>query len=144
LCVISPWRATRKERASKVSCSCWRNNSKTQTKTEILLFLNLEFIDYLFVSYLFVQFPHWFLLVVAIVTFVIVGFLFLLLPHYLFFFSLSTLSTLPSSSSHPYSHPLHSPSFYCAKNPVPLSNNSFCPLLSTLFLQPSPSPPILL
>jgi hypothetical protein len=47
------------------------------------------------------------------VCFVIVGFLVLFLLSSFFF--LSILSTLPSLSSHPYSPPLHFPSFSCAK-----------------------------
>jgi hypothetical protein len=58
----------------------------------------------------------------------------------IFFLSLSILSILPSSSSHPYSHLLHSP---VLKSITPLHNNSFCPFSPTLFPQPSPSLPIL-
>jgi hypothetical protein len=61
----------------------------------------------------------------------IVGFLFLFLFLFSFFF-LSVLSTLPTLSSHPYSHPLHSSSFSCAKIHCSPSNYSFCPFSSTL------------
>jgi hypothetical protein len=56
---------------------CWRSNTRTQTKTEILLFLNLEFFICLFVcsvSCLFIS-PHWFLWVFffVVVSFTIVN-----------------------------------------------------------------------
>jgi hypothetical protein len=80
------------------------------------------------------------------VSFIIVGFLFLLLLLLSFFsFSLSILSSLPSSSSHPYSHPLHSPSFSCAKTHCSLlPQHILSPLtlsLSPAHTFPSHSPP---
>jgi hypothetical protein len=60
---------------------------------------------------------------------------------FLFYFFLSILSTLPSSSSHPYS-PLHSSSF-CAKLHCSPSQLLFLPFLLHSQLPPSPSPPIL-
>jgi hypothetical protein len=53
-----------------------------------------------------------------------------------YLFSLSVISTLPPSSSHSYSHPLHSPSFSCANIIALLPKNSFCPFSPTLSLCP--------
>jgi hypothetical protein len=60
------------------------------------------------------------------------GFYFYFYSNFLFFLSL--LLTLPSSSSHPYSHPLHFPSSY-VKIIALLPNYSFCPF-SSLFPPP--------
>jgi hypothetical protein len=58
---------------------------------------------------------------------------FSIFTSFLLSFFLSILSTFPSSSSRPYSHPFHSPS--CAKIICPPPpNNSFCPFLPTLSL----------
>jgi hypothetical protein len=59
------------------------------------------------------------------------------------FFPLSILSTLPSSSSHPHSQPLHFPSFSCAKVHCSPSQQLALPLLTHSFSWPSLSPPIL-
>jgi hypothetical protein len=72
------------------------------------------------------------------VCYIVVGSLFLFL---LFF--LSVLTNLPSLSSHPYSHPLQTPSFSCAKMHCSLSQLLFLPLLIHSLTLPSPSPPIL-
>jgi hypothetical protein len=51
--------------------------------------------------------------------------------HIPIIFFLSILSTLPSSSSHPYSHPTHSSSFSCAKIYCSCPNNLFFPFSPT-------------
>jgi hypothetical protein len=58
-------------------------------------------------------------------------------------FFLSILSTLPSSFSHPYCHPLHSPSFSWAKICCSLSQQLILPLLTHSLPLPSPSSPFL-
>jgi hypothetical protein len=85
-----------------------------QTKTDILLFLNLVF--WLFIILLWV--------------------------FYFYFYSyfLSVLSTLPSLLSHPYSHHLHSPIFSCATIHGSPSQLLFLPIIHFLHL---PSPPFL-
>jgi hypothetical protein len=69
-----------------------------------------------------------------------VGFSILFLSYFLFF--LSVLSNLPSLSSHPYSHPLHSSSF-CTKICYLPSQLLFQPLLIHSLPLLSPLPPIL-
>jgi hypothetical protein len=59
------------------------------------------------------------------------------------FFPLSILSTSPSSSSHPYSHSLHSPSFSSAKMHCSPPQQFILPLLTHSLPLPSPSLPIL-
>jgi hypothetical protein len=94
--------------------------------------------SFLFVcSFLPDDFFGYLLLVLLVLLLWIFFFLFLFL---LSFISLSMLSTLPSSSSHPYSIPLHFPSFSYAKYITPLSNNSFCP--SHPLSSPSPHLPL--
>jgi hypothetical protein len=80
-------------------------------------------------------FFSWFLFV----CYIIVGFLFL----FLFSFFLSVLSTLPSLSSHPYSHSFTLPPPPVLQSIALLPNYSFCPFSSTLSpgLQPSAQPP---
>jgi hypothetical protein len=58
-------------------------------------------------------------------------------------FFLSILSTLPSSSSHPSSHPLHSPSLYCAKIHCSPSKLLIPPLHTHSLPLSLPSPSIL-
>jgi hypothetical protein len=70
----------------------------------------------------------------------------------IFFLSLSILLTLPSSSSHPYSHPFHSPSFSCAKlhcsppqhHVLPLLTHSLPPALTFPPIRPQPVTRLLL
>jgi hypothetical protein len=86
-------------------------------KTEILLFLCLVF-------WVFFFFPVFVYLLYYCGIFIFV--------FILFSFFLSVLSTSPLLSSHPYSHPLHSPSFACAKINYSPSNYSFYHFSSTL------------
>jgi len=58
-------------------------------------------------------------------------------------FFLSILTTLPSPSSHQYSHPFHSPSFSCAKIHCSSPQQLILPLLTHSLPLPSPSPLIL-
>jgi hypothetical protein len=88
---------------------------------------------------LFCFFPVYFLLLL-LVCFVIVGFLFLFLCLLSFF--LSILPTLPSWSSHPFSQPLHSSPFSCAKIHCSPSQQLILSLLTHCLPLPSPSPPI--
>jgi hypothetical protein len=86
----------------------------------------------LFVCFVLGFFPVFFLFVVCL--FCYCGFsIFISIP---IIFFVSILPTLPSSSSHSHSHPLHSLSFSCAKSIALLPNNSFCLFSSTLFSCP--------
>jgi hypothetical protein len=59
----------------------------------------------------------------------IVGYFYFYFIFTAIFFFLSILSTSPSLSSHPFSQPLHSPSFFCATFHCSPSRLFFLPLL---------------
>jgi hypothetical protein len=115
---------------------CRRSNPRASTNIEILLFLNL--VGFFWGEVVFLFSFSW---VFCLFVYYCGVFIFIFIPIFLFFLSL--LSTLPSPSSHPYSHSLHSTSFSYVKIHCSSFQIFFLPLPIHCLTWSTPSPPIL-